>query len=1032
MDPWVVTLVERAAFLRERGGPAFSRTLPNAQAADRLSLWRRRVAPGVPVRFARRLAWEGWTPEEAEARCSGVRWRGGEALPAWSTVIGEAVRQVEKGELVTSEAPFGELLLPILRAARPLPPHHELLTFPLMTENTWEWYALRRLVDLAGPALQEEFTAFRVVRMGFLAAGEDGGPRLYRAFLDRMRQGHWRAFLGERATLARWLATAALDDAATLAALRQHAQEDHPSLAPTLLNQRDADMAMDAEPGLSDPHEGGRTVWSVAFLDGGSAAYKPRPLMAELAWQGLLTWLNERLARDAGPQLLALPVLDGGNHGWMSWAAHRACATKTEVDLYYHRAGLLLALAYALGASDLHRENVVAHGEHPVLVDLETVMQPRWRTPPGEEDDDPVRGRARWFYGETVLRTGLLPVRMGTHDEAEPDVSGLRSAEPENLVRTEAVWRHVNTGAMALEREPQPYAAGAHEVWLDKERVSPALHVWALITGFRRMCRLLRQERAALLAEDGPLAAFRVAPLRVLYRPTHAYEEPLRRARGLAGQRDGAEASIELETLAAPLLHTDEAHPHWPLIVAEQEALLRGDVPLFRVAANATELTVGEAKVACFAESAWDRARSQLARLDTADEERQVSYLRATYARQPAVTPYVMEEGIDAARRIGEAIAGATIVGPHGHTSWFGVAHGENGRWQRQPLGPDLYDGLTGTALFLAALAKSTGEARWRDLAGSALKEAVAEAATLATAGGLGSGIASVVFGLVRAGTLLADARWWDEAAGMVDRLLPSPFAACLDASLLTGTAGQLLAILALHAVRPEERLRAAALHCGDLLLDARQQGPYGHLAWPGPTGRLEVGMATGASGPVLALLRLHALDKETRWREAAIGGLAFEADFVAADGTWRFPSRSGPHPGRPAEAGSWCRGTAGLALVRAEAWQMWGDEMAHQQVRDAVHHAINEPLEERDTLCCGTAGRMELLLRAAQWGDRKLVREAEDVARLVVERAVAAHSYGIPGQRQDAAAPLFTGAAGIGYQLLRVAAPGVVPSVLP
>jgi hypothetical protein len=37
-----------------------------------------------------------------------------------------------------------------------------------------------------------------------------------------------------------------------------------------------------------------------------------------------------------------------------------------------------LCLAYLLNCTDLHRENLICSGEHPVLIDLKTLLLPRW------------------------------------------------------------------------------------------------------------------------------------------------------------------------------------------------------------------------------------------------------------------------------------------------------------------------------------------------------------------------------------------------------------------------------------------------------------------------------------------------------------------------------------------------------------------------------------------------------------------------------------------------------------------------------
>jgi lantibiotic modifying enzyme len=62
-----------------------------------------------------------------------------------------------------------------------------------------------------------------------------------------------------------------------------------------------------------------------------------------------------------------------------------ALSKQEEIKRYYQRAGQLLCLLYVLGANDCHNENLIACGEHPVLVDLETLMHHPFREIAGQE-----------------------------------------------------------------------------------------------------------------------------------------------------------------------------------------------------------------------------------------------------------------------------------------------------------------------------------------------------------------------------------------------------------------------------------------------------------------------------------------------------------------------------------------------------------------------------------------------------------------------------------------------------------------------
>ena len=54
-----------------------------------------------------------------------------------------------------------------------------------------------------------------------------------------------------------------------------------------------------------------------------------------------------------------------------------SCASEEEIRRYYRRTGHLLCLVYALNGSDFHYENLIADGEHPVPIDLETICHHR-------------------------------------------------------------------------------------------------------------------------------------------------------------------------------------------------------------------------------------------------------------------------------------------------------------------------------------------------------------------------------------------------------------------------------------------------------------------------------------------------------------------------------------------------------------------------------------------------------------------------------------------------------------------------------
>lgn len=217
------------------------------------------------------------------------------------------------------------------------------------------------------------------------------------------------------------------------------------------------------------------------FASGLRVVYKPRAVGLEAAFHHLVAWWNER----AGPLTLFAPrVIDRGAYGWMEFVTHEACADRAAARRYWERAGALLALAGLLDATDLHCGNVIAHGEHPVVVDLETLLHPRT---PGLD--------------RTLLDTGLVPSWIRGPDGGSYDVSGFGAIVPQQY-----------KGAPVPLRE--------NVVRVGTEITAAADFTGQMEAGLLRAGAMLCERRAELLAQ---VQRFRGLAVRVMRRHTETY-----------------------------------------------------------------------------------------------------------------------------------------------------------------------------------------------------------------------------------------------------------------------------------------------------------------------------------------------------------------------------------------------------------------------------------------------------------------------------------------------------------------------------
>jgi lantibiotic modifying enzyme len=363
---------------------------------------------------------------------------------------------------------------------------------------------------------------------------------------------------------------------------------------------------------------------------------------------------------------------------------------------------------------------------------------------------------------------------------------------------------------------------------------------------------------------------------------------------------------------------------------------------------------------------------------------------------------------IETAERIGARLC-RDAIWHRGRTNWTSdfldgetVAHGA--------LGPDLYSGTAGIALFLWRLAQMTGERIFRVTAEAAIRQA------LDRSPGSGCGFYSGGLGVLYAGAeILQD---FDEEAVIREA---QPDRSRLD--VIDGSAGAIAALLNLHARTHSARLLEAALRHAELLLKEALRVEDG-WSWKTIGGsRNLTGFSHGASGIAWALLELQRVTGEDRFREAALEAFRYERScFNEAEQNW--PDYREAEVGYPV---FWCHGAAGIGLCRLRAWQILGCSGLLDEARAALDTVERySPALPNFSLCHGRAGNADVLIYASEFRSAEAIAQ-EGVERF--ERRGIPWPCGLPGAGETPG--LMLGLAGIGYFYLRLADPKRVPSVL-
>lgn len=801
--------------------------------------------------------------------------------------------------------------------------------------------------------------------------------------------------------------------------------------------------------GLGDRHDGGRTVASLGFSCGTRVVYKPRSLGLDVVFQQLVRWLGEQ---GLEPRLRALEVLDRGSHGWVEFVDRLPCRDAAEVSRFYARQGVYLALLYALEATDFHHENVIAAGEHPVLIDLETLFQPfLLGADTSREDFNPVVS--------TTLRSGLLPRQAWSELGAEGlDLSGL-GADGRQMTPSRQLTG-VATDQMAFVDGMVEMPVGKHRPILDGAEVPLWDYAPVVLESFAAAYRRLRALRRHFLEPGGWLDRFAGHQTRVVMRPTGLYVRLLH----ASYHPDHAQDALHRERLFDKLwLDAQKFDFITQLIPHERHDLWQGDVPRFGSRVDSRDLvsSTGFTLRAVLPASGLDFARRRFALLGDDDLERQLSLSALALASKRPPGPAAADAGtgvfgvaiggaaepappvdpsdlLPAARRIGERLE-TLAFRDAGWASWFHLRPGPGDGQVLEPVGPDLYAGLGGIALFLAYLAETAGESRFDELARAAFdtgRDRFERQPGCRGALGGYSGLGSWIYVLTCLGVLWRRPELLDEAE-TVRELVPPLVDADDGLDVISGSAGAIAALLALEAHRPSARNLELAAACGDHLLGRAERQEHG-IAWRLPVAeRPLAGFGHGAAGGAWALGRLAQATGEARFARAANGALAYERHlFSPRHGNWpdlRHDRRQGEEW---AYFHAWCHGAPGIGLSRLDLLGQWpGDEWGRtereQEVRDAALSTLRGGFGDNHCLCHGDLGNVELLASAGRHlGDAAMIAAADSVTgRILASLEHGEYRTGITSRVELPG--LMTGLAGIGHGLLRLADADAVPSVL-
>ncbi len=1091
------SIVAKASPLSER----FNNSLtPNATNNDdtqieaRLQLWCQVVAKGNSAKFQRRLAYDGLNIDTLHPLLGDACQNEDQPLPLWATTLGQVIQTAQTISLPQlfsphryldpeDPVPFETIYIPCLQVAQQkfqvlASSHSQLLNET--AQITLERSLLQYLASISAWTLFQDFSEFRSsgnLLRDFLLLRIQGGDsqEKYHAFIQKLFQDGLLSLFQNYSVLGRLVATAIDFWVEATAEFLNRLATDWLEIQQCFSEDTPLEQVIALKPNLSDSHNRGRSVIALTFNTGLQLVYKPKDLGLDVVFYQLLDWCNQhgnssslfspRLPGTQGDTPLAfkiLQVLNRSTHGWVEYVESQPCEDEAAVQRFYQRSGMLLCLVYALQGTDCHYENLIASGEHPVLVDLETLLHHRLKTVGSIKSDAPTLAYQQ--LSESVLQTHLLP-QWGIllHDPLSIDLSGLGGVEEQQ--QSVPKLENLNMDAMALSYKTVSFKQ-ANAPTLNGTPLSPEDYLEDLVAGMTQMYRLLMSQKAELFAPDSPLMFLAHQNVRFVFRATNTYAVILQKSFQPSLLGTGIDRSIGLDVLSRGFLTMEEKPIFWQMLAAEVQAMEQLDIPFFPAdsSSHSLKLPTGVLIPEVFEEPSFDRMLRRLATLSEADLTQQIEIIWGSFysrfIQEPSpvsgevspvpclrVTEVVTSEQlVQQAITIAEDLQQRAICATDGSVTWIGMGYRHrNQGFQLQGLGYSLYDGSCGVALFLAALAKITGDSQWHELALGTLqplRHALADSepdsvARLTRQLGISgtTGLGSIVYALTKISQLLQESALLADARTAASWITPDKIAADQTFDVMEGAAGVILSLLSLHEVETGNQGQQPtplefAIAWGEHLLEHQTSIDHRPKTWKTGNGKQLTGFSQGAAGIAYALLRLFAVTQDCRFLNAATDAIAYEQSVFSTEAQNWLDLRSE----EPCFRVSWAHGASGIGLGRLGGLSVLDTVEIRQEIAIALETTQKYILGNVNNLCWGTLGRIETLLVAAQRLNRPDLLEFVDQA--VTWILAQAQQQGCCISCSDLPSKVynpgfFHGATGIGYQLLRIANPQLLSSVL-
>jgi len=789
---------------------------------------------------------------------------------------------------------------------------------------------------------------------------------------------------------------------------------------------------VDINLGLSDPHNGSKSVCILELSGGKKIVYKPRSLQPELEVRSFL-----QVLRDNGspPIFTIMESKDLGDHGWQSYIEPSDCIALQELQDYYECVGASMFLLRVFSSSDIHQENLMPHREQMIVLDFETAIQAPFSWDTGHP---PAVSKAFKQLFETVYRAHILPVTIRTASDGLMRMGGLC----EDIQESEEEWGFLNknTDEMQFGVVSLPKNSIQNLPKLNGRTQPGSKFVPEIISGFRKMVAFAKNNSTLF----SNFTFSNNCNFRQILRPTETYLAILHLLKDPRNQINGLAWSSRVEFKYIFATPENSVLDDPSLLAAERKALLLFDVPYFIVSYKKRAL-YSEKKVVvtrfldttpqqCLKKNIGKISRElysideriiRLALIGSKHEHAQNNLNRTSNNTELAI--WTSNKAKSELRRIFNILL-HNCIRTKGTATYYSIkAIGLEGS-EIGPLSYGMYSGLMGIAVFSGLYSKYENSSSAAKLTNEFLSTILHSLSNKDTPHprppdllGL-DGLGGILYGASVLASELPNSPALEiahkAAAAITNELIESSTTECL----IWGLAGGILGLVRYYKQTSSISALEKIYHLTDIIIERSELHSITHP--PDKNRKVIIGMAHGLCGIALALHSVYQLTNSKKANDAVVQiesilarswsptykewPKVYGGDFLATN----FVSR-------------WCHGSIGISSFLNKRNHNLDDKSLLKCAEISLSKQDNNGIS---FICCGDFGFVDLLINSS-FLNLDALKKAQILVAKQISMAQKKGSYSYEAHGDQENITLFRGCSGVGYEMLRTLHPNL-PSI--